>query len=120
MANIWKLPNPFKKRKEWQMKSNSDWHTQVNPKSRRFMTPDELSMTDTGKESSVEVAVDSTAIKAYTYNPVTKSLYITYVSGDKEYEFPNVPEEYVKKLDEAPSKGQYVATVIRPLFSIAQ
>jgi GH18 family chitinase len=116
--NIWK-------RKDWQMKPNkasNGWHTQVNPKSRRFMTPDSLTIiTDESSKpegNEVDTAVDSTAIKAYTWNPETKSLFITYTSGDTEYEFPNVPEEYVRDLDNAPSKGHYVATVIKPQFSI--
>lgn len=109
--NPWKLPKLFRKK--------PDWHTNINPQSKRFLTPDEMTLDPTGKESEVEVDVDSTAIKAFTWNPETHTLYITYTSpGSKEYEFPDVPESVVKALEKAPSKGRYVAKYIVPNYSI--
>lgn len=110
--NLWKLPNPFKK-------ARKDWHTNIDPTSKRFLTPSQLSLDPTGEDSEIEdYEVTSTAIKAFTWNPETHSLFVTFVGGDKEYEYPNVPEEYVKALESASSKGRYLNNVIKPNFSL--
>lgn len=115
-SNPWKLAKSLFKR-DWN-KGQKDWHTHVNPQSKRLMTPSEMKLDSTGEDSEVEVDVNSTAIKGYTWNPDTQSLFITYVGGNTEYEFPNVPESVVKELDNAPSKGRFVQFVIKPNYSI--
>lgn len=136
MFNPWKLFNEqpewnqFKKR-DW--KKNKGFKENKSPVSRRFLTPegDErgsigpnqpevagLRLDKQNKDSEIEVSVNSTAIASYRYDPETKDLYITYTTGDTEYTFPNVPADYVKALDMAPSKGRYVEFIIKPQFSI--
>ena len=136
MFNPWKL---FNEQPEWNQFKKKDWKKNKgftenkSPVSRRFLTPegDErgsigpnqpevngLRLDKQNKDSEIEVSVNSTAIASYRYDPETKDLYITYTTGDTEYTFPNVPADYVKALDMAPSKGRYVEFVIKPQFSI--
>ena len=58
--------------------------------------------------------IASTAIHRVRYNPKTKNLYVTFVGGDKEYLFPNVPEDAVKKFLNASSKGRHYGLRIKP------
>ena len=59
--------------------------------------------------------IASTAIAGIRYNPETKNLYIKFKGGKgKEYLFPNVPEETVRRMLNAPSKGTYYGKKIKP------
>ena len=59
--------------------------------------------------------IASTAIAGIRYNPETKNLYIKFKGGKgKEYLFPNVPEEKVRRMLNAPSKGVYYGKKIKP------
>lgn len=115
-GNPWKLAKSLFG-KDWR-RGQTDWHTSIDSKSKRFMTPSEMRIDSSDKDSEIETEVESSAIKGYTWNPETHSLFITYTNGDKEYEFPNVPESIVKELDNAPSKGRFVQFVIKPNYSI--
>lgn len=58
--------------------------------------------------------IPSTAISRVRYNPKTKNLYVTFTSGDKEYLFPNVPQDEVRKFLNASSKGRTYHLRISP------
>lgn len=58
--------------------------------------------------------IPSTAIHRVRYNPKTKNLYVTFTSGDKEYLFPNVPEDTVRKFLNSSSKGRNYHLRITP------
>lgn len=66
-----------------------------------------------GKDVGV-ADIASTAIHRVRYNPETKNLYVTYVGGDKEYLFPGVPEDVVRKFLNASSKGRFAHSRIKP------
>ena len=67
------------------------------------------------KETNVSSAdIHSTAIEGVRYNPKSKNLYVKFVNGNnKEYLYPNVPQETVREYIKAPSKGIYHQTVIQ-------
>ena len=54
-----------------------------------------------------EAQVPSTAIRKIKYNPKTKELFVTFNGNSKTYWYPKVPEEEVRHLMEAQSKGEY-------------
>lgn len=58
--------------------------------------------------------IPSTAISRVRYNPKTKNMYVTFTSGDKEYLFPNVPEDVVRKFLNSSSKGRNYHLRVRP------
>ena len=64
--------------------------------------------------------IASTAIHRVRYNPETKNLYVTFVGGDKEYLFPNVPEDAVKKFLNASSKGRHYGLRIKPNYAVSK
>lgn len=65
--------------------------------------------------------IPSTAIGRVRYNPETGNLYITFRNGNgKEYLFPNVPEEKVRKLLNAGSKGRYYGKYIKPHYAVSR
>lgn len=79
-------------------------------------TSDELAKENA--EPETETSVSSTAVKSVRYNPKTQELRITYVGGNKEYSFPNVPKEVVTEFLESPSKGKYLAHYIKPNYGV--
>lgn len=65
--------------------------------------------------------IPSTAIGRVRYNPETGNLYITFKNGKgKEYLFPNVPEEKVRKLLNAGSKGRYYGKYVKPHYAVTK
>ena len=64
--------------------------------------------------------IPSTAIGRVRYNPETGNLYITFTNGKKEYLFPNVPEEKVRKLLNAGSKGRYYGKYVKPHYAVSK
>ena len=62
--------------------------------------------------------VPSTAIKKMKYDPVTKSLYVTFVGGKKAYWYPRVPKEKIEEMMAAPSKGEYFMKNIHDQYSV--
>lgn len=65
--------------------------------------------------------IPSTAIGRVRYNPETGNLYITFRNGNgKEYLFPNVPEEKVRKLLNAGSKGRYYGKYVKPHYAVSK
>ncbi len=64
--------------------------------------------------------IPSTAIGRVRYNPQTGNLYITFTNGKKEYLFPNVPEEKVRKLLNAGSKGRYYGKYVKPHYAVSK
>lgn len=65
--------------------------------------------------------IPSTAIGRVRYNPKTGNLYITFRNGNgKEYLFPNVPEEKVRKLLNAGSKGRYYGKYVKPHYAVSK
>lgn len=65
--------------------------------------------------------IPSTAIGRVRYNPKTNNLYITFKNGKgKEYLFPNVPEEKVRKLLNAGSKGRYYGKYVKPHYAVSK
>ena len=97
-------------------KSRDGYITNVNPMSRRYLTPDSLSIDDTeGADESV--SVNSSAIDGYTYNEKTGDLYVQFKGGGKDYLYPNVPKDVVEDFGKAPSKGRFVHDVLKPEYS---
>lgn len=76
-------------------------------------------MADMQADSKKEVSVASSAVRRIKYDPKTEKLTIKYTSGNKEYDFPDVPPEVVTEFLDSPSKGKYLAHVIRPGYSTA-
>lgn len=68
-------------------------------------------------ENAIETSVSSTAVADVKYDPKTQDLDIRYVGGDIYYTFPNVPEDVFTEFMDAPSKGRYLAYVIKPQYS---
>lgn len=59
--------------------------------------------------------IASTAIAGIRYNPETGNLYVKFRGGKgKEYLFPNVPEETVRRMLNAESKGRFYGKKIKP------
>lgn len=80
-----------------------------------YYTSDDIA--DMKVDVTKEVPVSSTAIRKLKYNPKTEKLSVQYTSGNKEYDFPKVPKEVVEEFLDAPSKGKYMAHVVRPNYS---
>lgn len=59
---------------------------------------------------------DSSAIHGADYNAETRRLFLQFASGDKIYEYPDVPEHIFEGLLSADSKGQYYNRFIRDQF----
>jgi hypothetical protein len=59
---------------------------------------------------------DSSAIHGAAYDPETQTLFLQFASGEKTYEYPNVPEHIFEGLLTADSKGRYYASYIRDQF----
>lgn len=74
------------------------------------------------KDKSISTRdIPSTAIGRVRYNPETQNLYITFRNGNgKEYLFPNVPEEKVRKLLNAGSKGRYYGKYVKPHYAVSK
>jgi hypothetical protein len=72
------------------------------------------------KNLEVELtSVQSTAISAFGYMPVTKSLLIVYKPEPKIlYVYENVPEKIVYEFSKAESLGRYLAQEIKPKFQV--
>ena len=96
-------------------KAKQNWHTNIDPESTRVIDKDgQLQMDPTGDKSEVQdYKVKSTAVKGFTWNPRTKSLFLIFTSGNKEYEYPNVPEDVVEDFENASSKGRFVNRVLK-------
>lgn len=80
-----------------------------------YYTADDIA--DMRVDTTKEVPVASTAVKKVKYNPKTEELKIKYTSGNKEYSFPKVPKEVIEEFLDSPSKGKYLAHIIRPKYS---
>jgi hypothetical protein len=59
---------------------------------------------------------DSSAVHGADYDPETRTLFLQFASGEKTYEYPNVPEHIFEGLLTADSKGRYYASYIRDQF----
>jgi hypothetical protein len=62
--------------------------------------------------------VPSTAIKKMKYDPKTKELWVTFQGSSKKYWYPRVPEEKVREMMAAPSKGEYFMNNIHDQYSV--
>ena len=62
--------------------------------------------------------VPSTAIKKMKYDPKTKELWVTFQGSNKKYWDPRVPEEKVREMMAAPSKGEYFMNNIHDQYSV--
>lgn len=80
-----------------------------------YYTADDIA--DMRVDTTKEVPVASTAVQKVKYNPKTEELKIKYTSGSKEYSFPKVPKEVIEEFLDSPSKGKYLAHIIRPKYS---
>lgn len=69
-------------------------------------------------ENAIETSVSSTAVADVKYDPKTQDLDVRYVGGDIYYTFPNVPEDVFTEFMDAPSKGRYLAYVIKPQYGV--
>jgi hypothetical protein len=62
--------------------------------------------------------VPSTAIKKMKYDPKTRELWVTFQGSNKKYWYPRVPEEKVREMMAAPSKGEYFMNNIHDQYSV--
>ena len=62
--------------------------------------------------------VPSTAIKKMKYDPKTRELWVTFQGSSKKYWYPRVPEEKVREMMAAPSKGEYFMNNIHDQYSV--
>lgn len=97
------------------LRRRNNWHTNIDPESSRVIDKDgQLQMDPTGDESEIQdYKVKSTAVKGFTWNPKTHSLFLTFTKGKKEYEYPDVPESIVEDFENASSKGRFVNRVLK-------
>ena len=58
----------------------------------------------------------STAIRRFSYEPETRTLFVTFVSG-QDYLYEDVPAEVARGFREAASKGRFFQTKIRDRFA---
>lgn len=66
-----------------------------------------------GDREKVEThTTDSSAVQSIEYDPKKGNLDVTFVGGDKEYRYPEVPKEVAESFMRAPSKGQFVDEVL--------
>lgn len=100
-------------------KREKNWHTNIDPESNRVIDKDgQLQMDSTGDKSEIkDYKVTSTAVKGFTWNPDTHSLFLTFKSGNKEYEYPNVPESVVEDFENSSSKGRFVQSTLKEYSS---
>jgi hypothetical protein len=96
-------------------KAKNSWHTNIDPESIRVINKDgQLQMEANGDKSEVQdYKIKSTAVKGFTWNPRTRSLFLTFTNGNKEYEYPDVPEDVVEDFENASSKGRFVNRVLK-------
>lgn len=73
---------------------------------------------DIDYENSIERSVDSSAIDSIEYDPKTEDLKVRFRGGSVWYTYPNVPADVVTEFMDAPSKGRYLAYVIKPQYSV--
>lgn len=104
------VTNPQSSR--WQI-SEEDFEETNAPKN-QF---DSNQIADMQVDTVKEVPVVSTAVKRIHYDPNSEELKVQYTSGSTEYSFPKVPEEVITEFLDSPSKGKYMAYVIRPNYS---
>lgn len=107
------ISNPQSSR--WQI-SKEDQKQRGLTKNDTLYTADDIA--DMQVDAKKETSVASSAIDKINYNPKTGDLDIKYKSGKKEYRFPKVPAEVVKEFLDSPSKGKYLAYIIKPRYSI--
>lgn len=101
------------------LQKKDNWHTTVDPLSMRTIDKNgQLTLDSTGDKSEIkDYAIKSTCVKGFTWNPQSKSLYLQFVGGNKEYEFPGVPEKVIEQFENAPSKGRFYNSVIKEYSS---
>ena len=58
----------------------------------------------------------STAIRRFDYDPETRTLYVTFVSG-QDYAYDDVPPEAAQAFREAFSKGRFFQTEVRDRYA---
>jgi hypothetical protein len=58
----------------------------------------------------------STAIRRFHYEPETRTLYVTFVSG-QEYAYEDVPPELARDFRAARSKGRFFQERVRDRFA---
>ncbi len=64
-------------------------------------------------ENMKEQSVSSSAVDKVSYNPKTNDLTIKFRNNNKNYVYPDVPQEVFTEFMDAPSKGRYVNQVIK-------
>lgn len=58
----------------------------------------------------------STAIRRFSYDPETRTLFVTFVSG-QDYAYEGVPPEIARAFREAASKGRFFQAEVRDRFA---
>lgn len=58
----------------------------------------------------------STAIRRFSYDPETRTLFVTFVSG-QDYAYEDVPPQTAQAFREAFSKGQFFQAQVRDRFA---
>jgi hypothetical protein len=53
--------------------------------------------------------VKSSSVKAVGYDPITKTLAVTFINGKKRYDYQDVDQETVDALHRAESIGKFIA-----------
>lgn len=69
-------------------------------------------------ERLYQASIPSTAIKSFTYDPKTESLYVRFTKGNKTYFYPRVPKELIQKWMKAPSKGEFFFANIHDQYTL--
>lgn len=73
----------------------------------------ENEMEDVPGVEQISTHANSTCIADAKYDPKTESLSIRFQSGDKYYDYPNVPKNEVEGLLDAKSKGKFYHSNLR-------
>lgn len=66
------------------------------------------------EHAAQEMTVSSTAIDKVVYDPDSKTATVTFTSGSKGYDFPDVPMESIRNWLKSASKGRGYWRYIRP------
>lgn len=65
-----------------------------------------------------QASIPSTAIKSFTYDPKTESLYVKFQGSKKTYFYPRVPVDLIEKWMKAPSKGSFFFENIHDQYTL--
>lgn len=80
-----------------------------------FEKKDKMNRTNNERRN---IAIDSTAIKNFSYDPKTEGLTVQFQGNSKKYFYPGVPVDLIRKWIDASSKGEFFLSNIHDQYSM--